>query len=171
MGFVHDHGLCVRAATAEDLPALARLKAPKALHRDRLRDAQSPTFRYLVLERAGDVIGFACLVYARPSYWSDAHDVTHLPQIVDVRVAPTLRGRGYGSYLILAAEQLAARKGCVCIYVAVDPLHNPRAQALYRRLGYAPLQSEPYLKHWEFVDSGGQRHVGDDWLLDMVKPL
>jgi len=53
----------------------------------------------------------------------------------------------------------------------VDPLNNPRAHALYRRLGYRQLQTEPYLKHWEFADSDGNLHAGDDWTVDMAKPL
>lgn len=161
----------VRDASAEDLTALTRLKQSEAVHRDRLQDAQSPTFRYMVLDRAGEVIGFACLVFARPQAWSDAHDTSHLPQLVDVQIAPALRSRGYGACLINALEQLAAGSGSREIFLAVDPLSNPRAYALYERLGYRPLQANPYMKHWEFVDSGGNLHSGNDWTVDMVKSL
>jgi len=171
MGRVSFDKLCVRDAIAEDLAALTQLKEPEDLHWDRLRDAQSPTFRYLVLEQTGNVIGFACLVFARPAAWSDADDASHLPQIVDLRIAPALRGKGYGSWLIKALEKLAAQHGSEEIFMAVDPLHNLRAHALYERLGYRQLQTEPYLKRWSFVDSGGNLHTGDDWTVDMVKLL
>jgi GNAT superfamily N-acetyltransferase len=157
--------------TTEDLAALTQIKEPEALHRDRIRDAQSPTFDYLALMRDGQAIGFACLVFARPGSWSDADDTTHLPQIVDIQIASTLRGQGHGTHLIRALEQLAARRGAREIFLAVDPRSNPRAFALYLRLGYEPMQDEAYLKHWEFVDSGGRLHSGDDWVVDMVKLL
>jgi GNAT superfamily N-acetyltransferase len=163
--------LWVRDATVKDLAALAQIKPPEAAHRDRIRDARLPTFRYLVLERDQRVIGLACLVFARPAYWSDADDTSHLPQIVDVQIAPGLRGRGCGTHLIVEVEKLAARRGHSEVFVAVDPRNNPRAFALYQRLGYVALQETPHLKHWEFVDSGGHPHSGDDWIVDMVKRL
>jgi hypothetical protein len=57
------------------------------------------------------------------------------------------------------------------LYLRVDPLNNPRAYALYQRLGYQPLQSEPYRKAWQFQDSAGQVQRGEDWAVDMVKLL
>lgn len=91
-----DH-LCVRDATINDLAALTRLKASPALHRDRLRDAAAPSFRYLVLERVSNVIGFACLVFVRPSGWSDANDTAHLPQITRATTR-SIGGSATGSF-------------------------------------------------------------------------
>ena len=170
MPLTHFDNLLVRDATAMDVTGLTRLKQPEAVHRDRLRDAQSQSFRYVVLEHCGDVIGFACLVFMRPQAWSDAHDISHLPQLVDVQIAPALRGQGYGAYFIKALEQMA-RSSAGELFLAVDPLSNARAFAFYQRLGYEPLQANPYMKHWEFVDSGGNLHSGDDWTVDMVKSL
>ena len=116
--------LCVRDATVEDLAALTQIKEPEALHRNRIHDAQSRTFDYLVLEQARKVIGSACLVFARPATWSDAHDASHLPQIVDVQITPALRGQGYGTCLISSLEQLAAHRGFGEIFLAVDPHSN-----------------------------------------------
>ncbi|MGI8913900.1 MAG: GNAT family N-acetyltransferase, partial [Chloroflexota bacterium] len=127
-----------RDATPADVPALAAIKGAgsKALHRDRLRDAREPGFRYLVLLADGDLVGFACLVARRPASWSDAAEA------------------GYGR-----------------VYLRVDPVGNPRAAALYGRLGYRPLQAAPYRQAWGFVDSGGTAHRGEDWAVDMVKRL
>ena len=163
--------LLVRDATENDLEALIGLKNPEALHRDRLRDAQQPTFRYLVVEVQNQVIGFGCLVFARPSSWSDSVDIDHLPQMVDLLIAPIHRGQGRGTYLIQKLEQIALGQGETNMYVAVDPIDNPRAHKLYHRLGYQALQNEPYLKHWEFTDSSGVVHAGDDWIIDLVKNL
>lgn len=163
--------ISVRSAVETDLPALAAIQHSETLHRDRLQEAKGSGFRYLVLLRGQDVIGFACLVFRRPASWSDANDTQHLPQIVDLRAADSERGRGYGSAFLRAIERETERAGYRELYVAVEPLSNPRAHALYLRLGYQPLQPEPYLKAWEFTDSGGDRHQGEQWIVDMVKQL
>jgi ribosomal protein S18 acetylase RimI-like enzyme len=159
----------VRDATEKDIEALTNIKETSALHRDRLRDARLFKFRYLVLELNANLIGFACLVFTRPDSWSDARDTTHLPQIVDLQIAPKLRGKGYGSFLISELEQIVVQQGYKEVFLAVDPITNLRAYSLYQRLGYQQLQKEPYLKHWEFRDSDGILHRGDDWIVDMVK--
>ena len=165
--------ITVRDAVEADLPALIAIKGDdsEALHRDRLRDAKAGGFRYLVLLRGQEVIGLACLVSRRPASWSDANNTQHLPQMVDLQVAESQRGQGYGSAFVRAIEREAARAGYHELYIAVEPADNPRAYALYQRLGYQQLQPEPYLKAWEFTDSGGDRHHGEDWIVDMVKPL
>jgi ribosomal protein S18 acetylase RimI-like enzyme len=159
----------VRDVTEKDLKALTNIKETSALHRDRIRDAKLFAFRYLVLEEDANLIGFACLVFTRPESWSDAGDTLHLPQIVDIQIAPQLRGKGHGTYLISELEQLVIQQGYKEIYLAVDPVNNLPAHSLYQRLGYQQIQKEPYLKHWEFIDSDGVLHRGDDWIVDMVK--
>lgn len=161
--------LLVRDVGEGDLAGLTQLKKPRAIHVDRLQDSQSGSFRYLVLEYSGQVVGFACLVFTRPSRWSDAHRTDRLPQIVDLQIAPAARGRGCGSYFIRSLEQLANLSGCRRLFLAVDPDRNPRAHALYQRLGYRPMQADPQLEHWEFVDSDGTLHQGDNSTVDMVK--
>lgn len=165
--------LTVRDAEEADVPALTAIKGDgsEALHRDRLRDAQGRGLRYLVLTVDHELIAFACLVFRRPAYWSDANDTSHLPQIVDLQVQERQRGRGYGSAFVHALERIAVAAGEGQLYLRVDPLNNPRAYTLYQRLGYQPLQSEPYRKAWEFLDSAGQVHRGEDWAVDMVKQL
>ncbi len=163
----------VRDAAEADVPALTAIKGKgsAAVHRDRLREAAGGALRYLVLVADRELIGFACLVFRRPASWSDAGDTRHLPQIVDLRVQESHRGRGYGSAFIRTMERLAAAAGHGHLYVSVEPVHNPRAYALYQRLGYQPLQSVPYRKRWHFTDSAGRAHHGEDWVVDMAKPL
>lgn len=161
----------IRPATTADLSALARLKPTPMIHQDRLRDAEHPGFAYLVLERAQRVIGFVCLVFVRPRYWSDGASTDYLPTAIDFLVEPAWRGQGYGSYFLRTVETMAAVSGAAEFYLWVDPVENPRAYALYQRLGYRPIQDEPYPFHWDFVDSAGELHSGDSWRLDLVKAL
>jgi GNAT superfamily N-acetyltransferase len=163
--------LAVRDATEADLDALMCFKPSLAGHRDRLRDACQPGFRYLVLELDHRVIGFVCLVFVRPHYWSDGESTEYLPTAIDFFIDTPLRGRGYGSFLLREVERLAAAADSEQFYVWVDPVANPRAYALYLRLGYQPRQEQPYQFHWEFVDSDGHPHAGDSWRVDMVKSL
>jgi GNAT superfamily N-acetyltransferase len=165
------NSLSVRNATEGDIATLMQLKPSLAVHRDRLRDARQPGFRYLVLELDQRVIGFVCLVFVRPSYWSDGGSSEYLPTAIDFQIDPALRSRGYGSFLLREVEKLAAASGARAFYLWTDPVDNPRAYALYLRLGYKPLQEQPYQFHWEFVDSNGDRHAGDSWRVDMVKSL
>ena len=163
----------VRNAMEVDIPALTGIKGTgsEAIHRGRLCDAQDAGFQYFVLLAEQDIIGFACLVSRRPSHWSDANDMQHLPQIVDLQVKESHRSHGYGSDFIHALELIAAEAGYNQLYISVEPVDNPRAYALYQRLGYQPIQSKPYLKVWKFTDSQGNIHCGENWVVDLVKQL
>ncbi len=68
--------------------------------------------------------------------------------------------------------------------VGTDQLYHPdnadmipyldnalRAYALYQRLGYQAIQSEPYFHQWAAVDGDGNVQRGEDWLVDTVKVL
>jgi hypothetical protein len=57
------------------------------------------------------------------------------------------------------------------MHVAVDPVENPRAYQLYLRLGYQPLQQEPYRSRWQFTDSDGDVHHGEDFQIDLRKSM
>jgi hypothetical protein len=72
---------------------------------------------------------------------------------------------------IRAIERFAAAAGARQLYLSVEPVYNPRAYALYQRLGYQQLQVEPYQQLWAFTDSAGMVHCGEDWVVDMVKEL
>lgn len=162
-----------RDALPGDLPALTEIKGAgsQAVHTDRLRDAAQGDLRYMVLEAGGRVVGFALLVFRRPPHWSDTADTSRLPQIVDLQIHPNLRGRGYGSIFLEQIERAAAAAGASALYLSVDPVENPRACALYLRLGYQPLQEQPYRSAWQFVDSAGQQHSGEEWTVDMKKDI
>jgi hypothetical protein len=72
---------------------------------------------------------------------------------------------------VRAIEAEVAKAGHEQLYLTVEPTNNSRAYALYRRLGYQQLQPEPYHVVWEFTDSHGNIHRGENWLVDMMKRL
>lgn len=168
-----DLQIIVRDAEPADVPILTAIKADgsEALHRDRLRDARDGHLRYLVVLADQELIGLACLVFRRPAHWSDADDTDHLPQIVDLYIKEARRGQGYGSQFMRIIERTAAEAGYEQLFLSVEPLDNPRACLLYQRLGYQQEQSEPYRTIWEFRDSDGHLHRGENRVVDMMKSL
>jgi len=85
--------MTVRDAEAADVPVLTAIKenGTEALHRDRLRDAQGTGFRYLVLLKQQEIIGFACLVF------------------LHIAVEPLDNPRAYTLYLRLGYEQIQSK--------------------------------------------------------------
>ncbi|NSC24566.1 GNAT family N-acetyltransferase [Streptomyces albus subsp. chlorinus] len=91
------------------------------------------------------------------------------PEVNGLGVWPeTLRSQGIGTALIREAERLAGRRACEVIGLGVEK-NNPRAHALYRRLGYLP--SVPYLDCWGYEDGAGVAHRVADACVFMVKRL
>ena len=81
------------------------------------------------------------------------------------------RGLGLGSSFIHAIEAEAATAKHKNIYLTVDPVTNPRAYALFKRLGYEGIRPSPREIEWSFEDSNGNRYGGKDTLLDMFKEI
>ncbi|MFI8851073.1 GNAT family N-acetyltransferase [Streptomyces sp. 891-h] len=91
------------------------------------------------------------------------------PEVNGLSVWPeALRSLGVGTALIREAERLATGRGCRAIGLGVEK-NNPRASALYGRLGYRA--SVPYLDCWSYQDGAGVAHRVADACVFMVKPL
>ena len=160
--------LCIRDAAPDDLEPLSGLKPTRALHRDRMAAALGGRIRYLVAETAGEVVGFVVVALSQPR---GREKLPNTPFLIDLFVAPARRGRGIGTEILEYAEALARAQGFDALYLGVEPYRNPRALGLYRRRGFLPLQERPYRNPFHFIDSEGHVHQGDEWLVDMKKPL
>ncbi|MDG4862827.1 GNAT family N-acetyltransferase [Streptomyces sp. T-3] len=90
------------------------------------------------------------------------------PEINGLAVTEALQSRGIGSALIRAAEALARERGLGVIGLGVDE-GNPRAAALYARLGYRPVVA--YTDRWAYVDGAGRRVECADACTFLVKEL
>ncbi len=160
--------LKLRDVVSDDLAALSTIKPTEALHRDRMRDADSDYIRYMVAEQENTIIGFGLIVFKSPETWTK---MRVLPAIVDLYVKPDLRSQGIGTSMIHEMEKTAFKRGCSEIFIGVDPDFNQRAYSLYLRLGYEPLDKEPYLEHWSFTTSDGELREGDNWIIYLRKEL
>lgn len=91
------------------------------------------------------------------------------PEINGLLVWPEwLRSRGVGSGLVRAAEELARARGVGVMGLGVG-IDNPRAAALYARLGYRSTVA--YVDRWAYVDQTGVRHERADVCTFLVKEL
>ena len=93
-----------------------------------------------------------------PSGWPvglGAIDFTRRPGAGNLwllEVHPVLQSCGIGTLLISAAEQRIRARGLDMAKLSVEE-SNPRAQALYERLGYVAYGSEP--ASWDAVAEDG----------------
>ena len=91
------------------------------------------------------------------------------PEIGGLTVWPEeLRSRGIGTQLILAAEELARERALPTVGIGVGK-DNPRAAALYARLGYRPVTD--YLDRYTYVDRDGAERECIDACTFLVKEL
>lgn len=87
-------------------------------------------------------------------------------ELANLSVRSSARGRGVGSALVAAAEALIG-SGSLSMGVGLD---NPRARALYERLGYRGT-GEITTTTYEYVDDDGIRHTATETDERLVKEL
>lgn len=163
--------ITIRQAQLTDLPTLQAIRYHDrpAIHRDRIQAADPQRSQYFVALYDQQIVGFGLLLLERPPGWTDVME--NFPVLIDLFVAERYRRRGVGKALITQMEAVAQTQGKNTIFLSVEPNENPQALALYRRLGYLSLQEEPYYNRWQFTDSDGNLHQGEEWLIDMRKVL
>jgi ribosomal-protein-alanine N-acetyltransferase len=130
-------GVVLRDMTDADVPAVHALERalfpvdawPEQMFRDEL--SQPETRRYYVAEEAGPegnrIVAYAGLLCVQP-----------IADVQTIAVVPEREGRGIGSAVLAELIAEARRRGAedVLLEVRAD---NPRAQALYRRFGFAQI--------------------------------
>jgi ribosomal protein S18 acetylase RimI-like enzyme len=88
--------------------------------------------------------------------------------VYQLAVLPALQSRGLGSLLVAALEERVRLRGSgrVDLLVGAD---NPRARALYERLGYRAVGTE--VDRWSYVDASGRTVEVADTCVLMAKDL
>jgi ribosomal protein S18 acetylase RimI-like enzyme len=159
-----------RKATEIDVPALEdvtgrdesrRLKAEGRSHH--------PENCMLVVEENERIIGSVFLVFVRPPLWPNTDDPSQLPQLISLVVKKEHRNKGVGTCLIRAVEKEVISRGLTHLYLGVDPIENPGALRLYRRLGFESISQEPYRSTYTNTDDNGDTHEIVEWRIDMRK--
>ncbi|MFI6940059.1 GNAT family N-acetyltransferase [Streptomyces sp. NPDC050418] len=137
-------------------------------HAARFARQEAGESTYLLAWRDGRPVGHAEVRWNGCAAPEVRAAVAGCPEINGLAVAGELRSQGIGSALIAAAEELARERRLPAIGLGVDE-SNPRAAALYERLGYRPVV--PYVDRWAYVDRGGLRVECADSCTFLVKEL
>jgi GNAT superfamily N-acetyltransferase len=164
----------IRELRAADLPSIAATKGGPAWH-----GAWDHWPRYLAEHQRGDrctlvvpagraIVGYGSLVW-RSQYPPFA--AAGIPEIQDLVVAQTFRGRGYASAMIAGFEARAAAAGRQTIGIGFGLYADyGAAQRLYVRLGYRPdgrgvtYENKP-------ATPGQSYRLDDELVLWLTKPL
>ena len=125
----------IRHAVLDDLDALLALEAD-SFPGDRLsarqfrRFIKSDNSRTLILEREGQLLGYALVLF---------HHRTHLARLYSLAVTAAGRGQGLGKQLLVASEAEALERGYLTLRLEVRQ-DNLGAKQLYLQQGYRPIR-------------------------------
>ncbi|MFD3665069.1 GNAT family N-acetyltransferase [Streptomyces sp. NPDC058659] len=162
----------IRPCRAEDVPVLDRhIPAPGApsRHADRFARQEAGAGTYLLAWRDGVPVGHGQVRWdgcAAPEVRAVVGDC---PEFNGLDVWPEeLRGQGIGTALVRAAEGLVRERGGAALGLGVAH-DNPRAAALYARLGYEPVVT--YTDRYGRTDAAGRAHACADACTFLVRPL
>ncbi|MCR2817898.1 ribosomal protein S18-alanine N-acetyltransferase [Microbacterium sp. zg.Y1090] len=153
----------VRTATVADLGAIMALERAAfptdAWSETAMRaEIASPHGRYLALEEAGVLVGYAGL--RAPAGAKDA-------DVQTIAVAAAARGRGYGRTLLRALLTEAASRGAAEVFLEVRA-DNPVAAALYASEGFTELGRRPRYYQPDDVDAVVMRLDLRSWATSSV---
>ena len=160
--------ILVRDAEPADVPALCWIRHSAVVHQDRMRDAATEPVRYLVGVVDGVPVAWGLLVLAQPKGWPA---VSRLPQVLDVVVCSSFRGKGIATRIIRECQAIARAAGFDELWLGLDSEGNVRARSLYEYLGYFHDGEAPIRADWSFEDSAGVIHRGEDWLIYLRRDL
>ncbi|MFF5304897.1 GNAT family N-acetyltransferase [Streptomyces sp. NPDC013161] len=159
----------IAVCRAEDIAVLDRLLPSYSVdgnHRARFARQEAGESTYLIPWLDGRPVGHAEVRWtgcAAPEVQAGC------PEINGLFVWPeALRSRGIGAALVREAERLARLRGIDVMGLGVGD-DNPRAAALYARLGYRPTVT--YVDRHAHLDAEGVRHEHADPCVFLVKEL
>jgi ribosomal protein S18 acetylase RimI-like enzyme len=126
-------------------------------------DVQRGQRLMLVAVTGGEIVGqiFIQLTSAEMRY----ADGVSRAYLYSLRVRAEWQGRGLGTRLIEAAEAALRARGFTLAVIAAGK-ENPRAEQLYRRLGYRTFADDPGV--WYFTDVNGIQQLMEEpcWVME-----
>ena len=158
----------IRPAIASDMDQLCKIRNNPKQYELYLEECDGERAHFLVAEMNGAVVGFG-LVYLDVT--KTGRRKSHLPKLSDLYIDEQYRRQGVGSALILARESMAEEYGHFEIFVSIDPEESPEMVKLAEKLGYAPIQSNPYWTTATFYDRDDKPYEKKYSRIDFRKDL
>jgi len=124
----------MRAMSASDLDAvmaIERVNFPFPWSEGNFKDSINSGYVCLVMEQADQVVGYAVLMMVL--------DEAHL---LNISVAKTYQGKGWGRYLLVHMMDVGRDKGGLNMFLEVRP-SNHSALGLYERMGFNEMGVRP----------------------------
>ena len=164
--------ISVRPAKEADLPTLAQWFPTNRPNRFRAywQLQERGWITYLIIWLDQRPIGQGTLRWLGPRDSVVAAAYPDCPELLGFGVSPEFQSQGIGSQLLEDYEVRAKERGCAIVGLAVG-VENPRAQALYRRVGYTPVPLPSYIDRWSWRNEAGEKMWVDDECIFMVKHL
>jgi GNAT superfamily N-acetyltransferase len=137
-GAIVSSRLRIREATGADTDVFeAAMPTGADMYARHLADARRGETAYLVALLGGEPAGTCVLVWGGCFDTAVRGALPGVPELRHLRVREDRRGRGVGTALIAAAEDMARARGATRTAIGVEI--GQRAANLYRRLGYRDI--------------------------------
>jgi GNAT superfamily N-acetyltransferase len=162
----------IEECRAKDLERLEEAipYGPSQFHEGRLARQQQGTSTYLIAWIDEVPVGHAEILWNGCEAAEVRRRFPGCPEINALNVWPErLRSHGIGTALLAEAERRAVRRGLAWIGLGVAD-DNPRAAALYLRLGFGESGCR-YVDRYEIVTDAGERLAFSDPCRFLVKNL
>lgn len=164
--------LDIRAATDADVAVLEALwpSGPTRLHQRRFELQEQGLSTYLIAWRGTTPVGSCSIRWSGCAAPEVRARLGAVPELNGLQVLPPeLRGQGIGTAMISFVERAVRSRGIPQVGLGVDN-ENPRAAALYERLGYRDVGCR-YLDRYFYLTPDGERHDVADPCRFLVKDL
>ena len=147
--------------------------APESRHAQRWRLQARGGGVYLVAWRDDEPVGWVFVHRPGSREASERAQQLDTAEIMDLQVSERFRGQGYGSSLLMQAEQVAREADWTSIglEVTVSNPHNDVARAMYARHGYGDSGFGVFESGYEYWTSTGERRWDGEPHLFLVKTL
>jgi GNAT superfamily N-acetyltransferase len=159
--------LAAEIAQLERAPWSSGLKEKHRLRHMRQREGEAA---YLIFWHRDTPIGHLFLKWSGPHDPRVAATIANCAEIEDFVVIPALRSQGIGSHALAHAAALARERGFQRLGLAVG-LDNPRARALYERLGFTDANCGIITVRWQYPGPDGHKHWAEQRCTYLVKDL
>lgn len=130
----HEYRTYLRPMTASDLDAMMaieRVNFPFPWTEGNFKDSINSGYMCLIMEQGQQLIGYAVLMMVL--------DEAHL---LNISVAQSHQGQGWGRYLLLQMMEIGREKGGLNMFLEVRP-SNHSALGLYESMGFNEMGIRP----------------------------